>query len=660
MKKKLLAKSVLKEAAKTYPTLLDEVDRLIAKAVTEESLAVQENFKQELGISINSGGRDGQYRFYEGFKTPTNVKLDMNFINGYTKEEIDGEKTKRVAEDIKFENISVKEDLKAIYESFTGGDASSTSLSTAQTGIPLKKRQTDAELRLVQLITNSRYNADPFVGNGIDNIARYIVGSGLRVSVEQEQVDDCIEKFLRQVKLADLFTDFIKTTFKDGEAGNLIKSKITKGKNPKVDWSMHKVFSEEIRGFEVHKENPGKRYSYWREVVIDNQNKFKIENKWFADIDYFYQFNTRGTLTDFDGAKSEKEGLTKEAVIAWFTHGDKRECRGRVPLERSLRDFRLLEDFRINRAIMNYERSKVLYMFKQKQQVNRIKTSTEIRKSASPRGGTQINLGPTEDYEMLTATLNASDADVDGLLFLYAAGSGISTPIYILGMRADQQNYSAIKNTDSPFNQMILEIANDFIAYLKNIFKWVIYRNIEAGVLENTITISKIATEKEEKIFKSFGAAFIVVENNKAIINKLMEKVTKENLKEIDKRIESIKTIQQTLDAELKDAMQEIQIPTLDLLVNITLADAVKPNPLELAKVAFIERKLSIVSSQTLSERRGNKWPQEVKRMLNEISLKLWMPQEAKMGQQDSSNSGATGTDQNVDGGDGTTGQNTK
>jgi len=635
-------KVTLKEVTKNHPEILNEIENLISSSVAEEGMAIKEsllsNFPELIG---NIRSTDNHYKLYESLSTPQKVKLDTSYIYGYSKEEQKDGKLERILikesifEDIA--NLSQNTDLKLLYEGFLGGDPFN-SPSNTQTGVPLKKRQSEAELRLIQLIVNSRYNADPFVGNAIDNMSRYIIGSGLRVSVQNEEVDNVIENFLRQTDLAGLFSDFIKTTYKDGEAGYLIKSKVTKGKKPRVDWSIHKVFSEEIRGFETHRENPGKKYAYWREVIINGQNKFKLENKWYADIEYWYQFNTRNTLIAFDGAKSDKADLTKDAVIAWFSHGDKRECRGRVPLERCLRDFRLEEDFRINRAILNYERSKVLYIHSVKQQVNRTKATTEVRKSASPKGGVELKIGPGEDYKMTTANLQAADADVDGLLFLYAAGSGISMPIYILGMRADQQNYSAIKNTDSPFNQMILEVANDFIVYLRKIFKWVIARNIDAGILQDTVTIKRVAKEKEQKLFNSFARVLGELQDGKKISIDIKEK----------------------LDAELTAALEDIDIPTMELVIDVVIADAVKPNPLEMAKTAFIERKISMVSSQTLSEKRGYKWPQEVMRMLNEITLGLWSLQTGK-GQQDSASSG-TGLDsgKSVDSGDGAVNQNAK
>jgi len=153
------------------------------------------------------------------------------------------------------------------------------------------------------------------------------------------------------------------------------------------------------------------------------------------------------------------------------------------------------------------------------------------------------------------------------------------------------------------------------------------------------ITILRVFGEakgKEQAIFNSFAKVISEIEKGKKISIKKREK----------------------LDAELSAALEEVDISTLELIIDINIADAVKPNPLEMAKTAFIDRKLSVVSSQTLSERKGNKWPQEVMRMLNEISLGLWSTQVDK-GQQGSSSSG-TGLDSNVDAGDGAVNQNSK
>jgi len=625
----------LKKLMKEHEEIQTQVEELASRERAEERRYIEEEIRQgNLDIQSFGSTSDPKYKFYEALQTPlaTNVSFDAAYV--YGKKVKDGKVTERM------KPLKEDEGMRAIYESFTGGDV--TSYTTTQSGVPLKKRQTEGELRLVQLIVNSRYSADPHVRNSIDNLSRYISGNGVRFIVEDPDVEDALEQFFRDTKFADKLPDLIKTSFKDGEVGFIIKSSIRRSifeQKTKVQWAIHKLLSEEVRGFETHSEDGGIKYTYYVLNTVNGVNTQTMKERWIADINYFYQFNTRDNLVAFDGAKSNNhKELTKDEVSVWFQHGDKKEVRGRVPLEPSLRDFRLLEDFKISRAVLNYERSKVLYIKKEKMQVRRVGASTEIRKSASPKGGVQLTLGPNEDYEMQTASLNAADSDVDGLLFLYSAGAGISTPIYILGMRADQQNYSAIKNTDSPFNQMILDYANEFSAFIEKTLRWVIYRNIELGKLKETVKIKRVAKEKQAKAMRALVRAYTILTKNEAIEEKIIEQV-------ID---------------DYKSSMEDVDIPTVEIPIEIIIADAVKPNPLEMAKTAFIQRKLGIVSSQTLSERSGFTWQQELMRMLEEKKLGIW-PAETPMGQGDSSNAGG-GLDvgSNVDDGSGTMAQNSK
>jgi hypothetical protein len=357
-------------------------------------------------------------------------------------------------------------------------------------------------------------------------------------------------------------------------------------------------------------------------LVFINDSKVSNLDTWIADVDYWYDINTRGNLVSSFGFKSSKPGITKDSVLVWHQMGDKRELRARCILEPALRDLRLYEDFRINRAIMNYERSKVLYVKKQKQiAINRKGSNLEIKKSSAPKGGTQLTLGPNEDFEMKTASLQAADADSDGLLFLFAASAATSLPINLLAMRTDKISGSNESNSDSPFHQMIEDLAGEFSETLKKMFKWVIYRNIEAGILEKTTNI-KVVTQ-ESKYEEAFLTGLKILEEVKA-------KKQPTNIVTDD----DISKVQALIDA----SMEEVTIDTLDIPINIIIAEAIKPNPLDLAKTAFIQRKLGMVSSQTLSEESGYNWSQELLRQLKEARYGIWPPKN-DAGQQDSSTS---------------------
>ena len=239
---------------------------------------------------------------------------------------------------------------------------------------------------------------------------------------------------------------------------------------------------------------------------------------------------------------------------------------------------------------------------------------------------------------MVTASLNAADADVDGLLFLYSMSAGLNIPIYILGMRADQQNYSAIKNTDSPFNQMILEYAAEYIAFLRKAWKFALSKYIQAGVLPEKVKIKKVAQEKEEKFYKSMQKVYRILQSKQVVSEALLDQMS----------------------SEYEDAMEEEEIATIDIPIETIIADAVKPNPLENAKTAFIERKIGMVSSRTLAEKRGYIWAQELMRQLEEVSLGIWASAD-NQGQADSSNAGdGLDSGKSVDAGDGTTNQDSK
>lgn len=649
---RVLMSPTLRLAVKEHPELIDELSDVVTKAVSQER-------RFHVGNSANKEvselGDDAHYKIYEGLQTPSadKIRVREGFIFGFP---IQGKTdTKESMVTKRKQSLELKPldaNLIALYESFSGGDTSSATLTNKAAGIPLNKRQTESELRLTQLIINVRYNVDPYLRNATDNLTNYIIGDEIKVCVGNPDVQEVIDDFIDQTDFYEIFKDFGKTSFLDGEVGLIIKSDVSKPKskeNRKMQWSSYKILSEEVRGFEVHRENPGKKYTYWKQLSIFDGLKLNFEEKWVADLEYFYQFNTRGNLTAFDGYKSAEHGnLSPKEVMCWFQHGDKRELRGRSPFEPILKDLRLLEDFRVSRAILNYERSKVLYIKTIKTNIQKLnEKNPTTRKSPSPKGGVQLTLGPNESYEVVSPTLHAGDAETDGLLFLYSIGAGLSMPIYILGVRADQQNYGAIKNTDSPFHQMVYSYAAKFEGKGEQIIKYVIWRAIQEKILPEKITVKKITKENQSKYLSA-------IEKGLGIISKAKEAAAQQTV--------APKTPQQNaldsktnsdIDALLNDitmSMEDEEIDTLDIDIEFSLAEAVKPDALELAKVAFIERKLGLVSSQTLAEERGRNWGQEVVRMLLEMKLGIFQPDGA--GQQGSSNAGGGG-DTAVQTGDG-------
>jgi len=611
---------IVSEAVKNDSRLKYAVEAIMAEKLAEERKWIIEEIKQDLsGVNVK-GGQDSQYALYQALETPRNVEIDLNYIKPKVK--ITEEEKGRVNQ---------------IYASIAGSDAMTA--SSIRPNMTLKKYQTETELRVTQLVTNTRYNTDPYIKNILENFKQYILGNGFKVTVPNVDVQNVLLDFIKDYNIQQLFLDFILTSFKDGEVGINIKNATNKkyGKAPEIEWELTKILSEEIRGFEFNSYDAGKKMAYFWDYAVVGESTITVQ-KWIADINYWRQFNTKGNPnSEFSVKTPAHDKLSKNSVMLWFQHGDIRNLRGRVPLESILRDARLLEDFKINRAILNYERSKVLYIKKNKQQINRKDSTTELRKSPSPKGGVMLTLGPNEDLSMVSSNLQASDADKDGMLFLYAISSGTNIPVYMLGGRIDLQNYSSVKNTDSPFNQTIYGYANLFAFQFGKLFTWVIKKNVETGFLPKTIKISKVSKESKDKYNATLMKAIQLIESNQQITD--MDIASFEN--------------------DIKASLVEVEIDTEDIPLEVTLTDATQPNPLELAKTAFIERKLGIVSSQTLSEERGRDWAKELYRIM--LEKRYGIMDAGGNTNSSSANAGqGLGDGLNTDTGSGTTDQNAK
>jgi len=496
-----------------------------------------------------------------------------------------------------------EEQIQKIAESFGGTPLLDKDVNAAGSLQLLSKRQNMGYLRTVQLISYSRFRSDPHVRPAVLGLIRYLFGNGIKISCDSNLIESKLKEKLGGSKFQFLMKDCAKSSILSGESGILIRSQIQKNKK-QVEFSLQEIYSEEIDGVETSNKNTSIKIAY-RVGFNATSGDFGKNNLgkttkdyWIPDIEYFDGLNSRNNPVRLDWAKSKFHGknrFNKNEVMLFMKFSNDREIRGEVQIESILRAARLFEDFLINRAILNYERSKVIYTRKRKTGGNPKLSMLNKDKSPAPKGGTQLWLDPGEEFHIETPQLHAADAERDGLLFLYEISSGMSMPLSIIGQRLNEANYNSIKNADSPFSQMVLDYAVFYIYNMQKIFKFMLKRMIEAGELPKTTKIKRFVTEKAEKDF-----VFNILKKLKA------EESTDSILSDL---------------GDYNDNMEEVEINTEDMPIDIIIADAVRPDPLDMAKVWFIYRKLGLVSRETLAGKAGFVWEQELFRQFKEKSF---------------------------------------
>lgn len=566
---------------------------------------------------------DGMYPMYEKLKTKEH---EIDWKQPFLRELEDGE----------------KKNMSKLLESFEGtGDMLTTATSG---GLLLRKRQTLGELRLIQLIGNTRFRSDPHLRSGVLAIKRYIFGNGIRISCENNEIETKLRDVLVSLKIDELMGDCCVQGIIDGEIGILLRSKKL---DKKMQFSGQQIYSEEIGALEHSSLNTSKNLSYRIDYSATGGDFGYKNNKkndtatstgnpvgsgnlqhWVPDIEYINSLNARNVPKKLDYQKSTKHTsgkFNKNEVMIFLKFGDQRNIRGLSQVESVLKSLRLHEDFVVNRAILNYERSKVLYVHKNKKTsalASKKMSQLNLTKTKAPKGGTELNLFGNEDYEILTPDLHAADAERDGLLFMYEASAGLTLPLNVITQRLHEASYSALKSSDSPFGQMIVDYANFYIAYLGILYKFILKRLVESGdIKQKTVKIKRFAKESVEREF-------------------IYEIFTR--IREGEDPNDIIKGL-----AKYSDNMEVLDIPVEELPIDTIIADAVRPNPLEMAKVWFVYRKMGIASRQTLSGKAGFVWEQELYRQLQEMEF---FP---ALGTEDSTAAGVSDkSDPTVDGSD--------
>jgi len=570
----------LKKIVSKDQTAFEELTALkkdVAFEVEEFWKGVSDDVK-ELASSSEISSSDVRYLFYEGLRQSGRgnaVIPNQKFLE-----------SKKGGEE-------VLKQIKSAIEAYNGVE----NFDAPAPNLALSLQQNLATLRGIQIVAQSRYRSDTHMRAVVRTFVEFIFGNGIKISCNNEDIESKLNEKMAQMNCNTLYKDLCKSGLLNGEAGLMVRSRIDK-QNKTVEFSAQEIDSNEITSVEVSTKNPANKLTYSLDFQNEEAEFLSKKNNTslvVPDIEYLYTLSNRGTSRKLDWTKSGKhkgKGLSKGEVMQFLKFGNKKRLRGDSPVEPILRPLRLHEDFIINRAILNFERSKVLYVHKQKGGNTAKLAGLNTNKSKAPKGGVQLNLYQNEDYEIKSPSLHAQDAEKDGLLFLYEASSGSGIPISIIGQRNDEANANALKNADSPFGQTVLGYATFYDGHIADLVKFVLRRMVEAGELPPK---TKIKTFMKESTDTDFALD---------ILTRLREK-------------EDPNTIIQSLSG-YEDNMKEIEIDTENMPIEVIIADAVRPNPLEMAKVWFIYRKMGIISRQTLSNKAGLVWEQELFRQMKE------------------------------------------
>lgn len=491
-------------------------------------------------------------------------------------------------------------------------------------------KQPDSARRQSQRVSYLRSMKDPIVGSIPDTYTRWVVGRGINYDFADNRVqkvaDDFWEENSMDVKLKKYYWRFIveselfTTLFVDRKRGRV---------------RIREIPPREVTDIEINSDDKEDRYSYKREFVDNSNNP---DTKVYPDINYYDGDNKLSGSggSDYEGSP-DWEGPNK--LVHFIKLMNNREVRGRVFFERFLNWAEWFKDWVIDRAIINHEKGRVVWILTLK---GRAQNNWEKFTSA-PAGGTVKIQTQNKEWEPVSADIRGDNVQDDGLFLLYQICAGSALPLHILTQRTDQQVYSSIRKSETSFSMSIMDKRHSLAEeYLKPIFKKV----IEVGINSDRYNIPRqidITQYVSEGIRSDFKETMDNYKNDELDYDEFIRKV--KNLVESSKRdikdgnytpssrkkmLREAESIENACNSGMSDLIEsnfeeepdniidimkssyrffeegiKTRIDTKDCPVSIEFPDLIKEDFLNMAKVLKIYDQNNIASKRTIRKKAG-------------------------------------------------------
>ena len=504
--------------------------------------------------------------------------------------------------------------------------------------IPMDRQQSDEMRKYAQTIAYVRAHEDPIVGAIPDAYQRFTLGRGVKFRCDDAKVQARLESFWqknnmdmymkRAVWLLIVESEFFPLYFLSTKTG---------------DVKVREIQPAEISEIETNIEDKNIPLAYKREFVeAEIYNRFpkrkETETRYYADINYFIQKED-----DLDGQISVYEKETgwqkKDKLVQFIKFMKNREVRSRVFLERILKWAEFYKNWIIDRAIINHEIGRVVWIL----EISGRRSEAWTRYKPAPAGGTVKISTPDRKWIPTNAKINATDVKEDGLFLLYQICAGVSLPVHVLTQRATEAVYAGLNKSESPMTMAILDLQDTITeSFLKPMFQLVIRSAVNAA--EKSIPKNlKIRKYVNEYITEAFRYSYKKYKN-KEIDNSQLVKSLKtlaeqymyefknidlySHTQEISEQVltacqklrescieESVKLFESENKEVNKDLLKSaysifengfvLNVEAENIPIEITYPDMLMDDPLDTAKVLKIWKEIGVASDDTLMAKAG-------------------------------------------------------
>ncbi len=588
---------------KLYEDIKKNTDEAVRNAVDKVSNELHQDFKQRL-ISIKREYSDDSKGdpFYESLYSKYYGKDDK-----YSEEKL----PELIKESVKY--------------------AKAKGYLTVYTS-PMEIEQEDELRRFAQIVAYVRAFEDPVVGAIPDSLQRFVLGRGIKYKCPNEDVQFLLDFFWSSnnmemynktlLWLLIVQSEYFPLYFRDPRTGDI---------------KVREIQPLEIIKVETDPDDKASILSYKREYM---NTKGTAYTKYYADIDYYDIKKKENKKSEFEG---EKNWQGENVFVQFIKLMRNREVRGRVYLERVLKWAEWYKNWIIDRAIINHEKGRVVWLLILKG------TQDDVweRFKTPPAGGTIKVCTPDREWKPVNANINADDAKEDGLFLLYQVAAGAGIPIHVLTQRTSETVYSSIRASDSPFSQFILDIQDTLMdGYLKPMFRMVIKSYIKANKIPKKIKIKKYVKEYLRDTFRNQYDRYTEGELSEQKMLRFIKILTESAIRDFEddkslkgsadlykKVIRECRTLEDSYKNETLKLLEnsnekikhkilvrafevfengiEIEIDTETIPIDIVFPDMVKENMVDSARILEIHRNMGIVSKTTASSKAGYNSEQE-------------------------------------------------
>ncbi len=463
-------------------------------------------------------------------------------------------------------------------------------------GVNPENIQTLAKLRLSQDASLWQWINFPVAKSIIESTKRYVIGKGIKIDIPQVDVLKVCQTFWKRNDMEEGTKDDFRDSLLEGELFSLFFA----NKNENIDVEvesvayLRRVPSYQIDDIERDPDDYKTLLSYMRVIT---KNEMDDEKKYYLDISYNNEELTKaGIVLNPNTTKSVYEEGAENARMIYFKYGTTFDERGRPFMECVLRWNRILMDFVYDRGRLNHLRTKVFLIETRTSKGGKVLGSGSGI-SRMPKGGMKLVESADRKFRMVSPQTGADDAYVDYKMILYIIASGVSMPMHIINMNAENENYASIRKAGHPFIQMIEDFRDSWAEYIRTILRYVIVIAIEKGVLKKSYTFEHFPGE-------SIGEVTDLI------------KMRLEQGIPTDKIIE---------EADLFKK-EQITINTVDIPINVVFPELSEEDAKAQAETLEIQLRNFLVSQKTAIQRTGGNVDAELIQM--EIEKKKRMDDE--------------------------------